>query len=305
METPAADWRRERARIPGIGASEAAALFGLHPYQSAFGLFCRLVDPPTEPEEDSEVQLFGHAIEPYLRDWYRRKTGRAVAPPPLSLYRLEGRPYVWASPDNIYRENSGNAFWGVLELKTDMFLRPDDPLPDHWTIQVQQQMLCTGAQWASFAILGAYHRRHHVNDIPRNPEFQELLVETVDRFMFAVEMGSWDRWGGPLDGGLATTEALHRLYRRETETRVQLDPATQEAVREWLAVKSELAALKDRKDLMENQLKAALGSAAVGELPDGASISWRTQQGSTYTVNKPDYRVLRYHGRPRGASTEV
>jgi len=224
-----AAWLKERQSVSGVGASESAALFNLHPHMSAFSLFEKLTNPrsPTEEEieEDADVRSFGLAIEPYLADWYARKTGRTVSKPPIPLYRLKEKPFIFSTPDCLYHvdqnENDLETF-GPLELKASLFFDPVDPIPDHWQIQVQQQMLCVEAFSASFAILGGFRRRYHVADIPYNPAFGSILVETIERFMAAVQAGSWAKWGGEIEGSKATEEAIKRLYKNDTGATVQL-----------------------------------------------------------------------------------
>jgi putative phage-type endonuclease len=299
---PTTDWRRawleERRRIPGVGASDAAALFNLHPYVSAFSLFQKLVDPQPltdqEQEEENDVQSFGHAIEPYLADWYGRKTQRVVRVPALPVYRLTGRPYIFASPDRCYYDTELVDVANDLELKSAVFFSREDPLPDYWQIQLQQQLLCTGWRQGSLAILAGFRRRYHVDDIAPNPQFAEILIETIDRFMAAVHASSWDRWGGEIEGSRATAEALRRLYRTETGETITLDQAQLEEVSELDSIKEQIQLLERRKTLLSNRLKAVMAHNTYGLLPDGSRLSLRTVAGSSYTVTKEDYRVLKH-----------
>lgn len=292
-------WLTERSRITGVGASESAALFGLHPNISAFSLFEKLVNPrdlsDEEIEEESDVMAFGLAIEPYLADWYQRKTGRLVLKPAQILSRLKNRPYIFSSLDREYEqeEHDPEPLTGALELKSAIYFRVDEPVPDHWQVQVQQQMLCAGLKIASFAILGGFRRRYHVDDIPANQAFQEILVETIDRFMNAVQLGSWGAWGGDIEGSKATTEALKRLYKNESGETVQLS----EEACNWADVlafaKKSGKEAEAQETLVKNKLMAAIGSATFAVLPDGRKFSLKTQAGSTYEVVRVPSRVLR------------
>lgn len=294
------EWLTARSSIPGVGASESSALFGLHPYLSAFSLFEKLVNPkpPTdeELEEDTDVKSFGLAIEPYLAGWYQRKTGRLVDKPAQPIFRLRDKPHIFASPDMAYivpeREGRGDDR-GPLELKSAIFFNEHEPLPDHWQVQGQQQTLCTNSQVVSYAILGGFRRRYHVDDIPRNDAFCAILVETIDRFMHAVRLGSWNAWGGEIEGSKATTEALKRLYPHETGATVNLP----EEACEWadmLAFAKDAGKDAERQESQaKNKLMAAIGNASFGVLPDGRKFSLKTTKGSTFTVTKADHRVLR------------
>ena len=295
------DWLKERASVPGIGASESPALFGLHPYLSAFALFEKLVNPrpPTdeEIEEENDVQSFGLAIEPYLREWWSRKTGRNVTREPLGISRLAGKPFIFASLDSEYNTRNANPVedgqHGALELKSAVYFKPEDPLPDHWQIQAQQQCLCKDLPMASFAILGGFRRRYMVNDIPANPAFHVLLIERIDLFMLAVQENSWGRFEHEIDGSASTMEALKRLYPKETGTAIRLPAEATKTAEELEQVKAALKGLEEKERALKNNLLAAIGENSYGILDDGTGYSLTTTKGSTYTVTKDDYRVLR------------
>lgn len=295
------DWLKERASVPGVGASESAALFGLHPNISAFSLFEKLVNPkpPTdeELEEESDVQSFGLAIEPYLADWYGRKTKRGVVVPAKPIDRLDSNPYIFASPDRYYYGEAS----GVLELKSALFFKQEEPLPDHWQVQCQQQMLCAGLPFASFAVLGGFRRRYMVNDIPANPEFHAILIEQIELFMLAVTEGKWARFERELDGSSATTEALKRLYPNEKGTAVKLPAEATRWADELAGVNEELKQLEETKAQLQNMLRLEIAGNTFGALEDGSGFSLKTTKGSTFTVTKEDYRTLRrVKALPRG-----
>jgi predicted phage-related endonuclease len=156
-------------------------------------------------------------------------------------------------------------------------------------------MLCTGLTEASFAVLGGFRRRYHVDDIARNDEFCKILIERIDHFMYAVEKGSWDAFGAPIDGSKATAEALRRLYREPSGETIALDDTALEQAHDWSSVKEQIKLLKDREKWLNNQLTATLGSATYGALPDGSTLSLRIHKGWTSMVTHPDTRVLKHH----------
>ncbi len=284
-------WLAERNRIPGIGASTAAALYGLHPYESAFSLFEKLVNPrpltDEEAEEMRDEQEFGLAIEEPLARWYARRTGRDVTSPvEPGVFRLKDRPYLFCSPDRFVPN-------GVLQLKSGMYFNPHEPLPDSWQIQEQHECLVTGTAFASFAIWGTFRKRFYVNDVPANPAFQEIHVERVDRFMSAVQEGAWGRWGEDVEGSKATTEALRRLYKDESGETVTLSEEDLDRADKLKVVKEQLKVLETRESELGNQLKLRMGLATFGALPDGSKLSLKTVKGSTFQVTKQDTRQLR------------
>ena len=154
-------------------------------------------------------------------------------------------------------------------------------------------MLCVGVDMASFAILGGFRRRYMVNDIPRNDAFCEILVETIERFMFAVQAGSWDKFGADLDGSEVTTEALKRLYPKDTGVTIDLPRAAEKWTAQLEIVKRHMKTLKGREAQLENSLRAAIGDATQGRLPDGTGWTYRASSRAGYIVEPCEYRTLR------------
>ena len=60
-------------------------------------------------------------------------------------------------------------------------------------------------------------------------------------------------------------------------------------------MKAERKKLDERIDLAENVVKAALGTAELGVLPDGRSFSWKTQSRKECVIKASTFRVLRLH----------
>lgn len=288
METDRAEWLAERARIPGVGASESACLFGLHPHLSAFALFERLMNPqpPTEEEaeEMTDVQEFGLAIEPALASWYARKTGREVIERDKPLYRLAEKPYIFATPDRFYA--TPDFIGGCLQLKSGIHFNPSEPLPDSWEIQEQHEMLVCESKVASFAIWATFRKRYYVNDIPANPSFQEILVEQIDAFMAMIGRGVYDPGRFAIDGSKATREALARLYRKPAGTEVSLTDEDQGRAEQWQSLKEQIRTLEAAEATLNNQLRAAVGTNGAGILPDGSRLKRIDVKGSTYQVIK-------------------
>ena len=154
-------------------------------------------------------------------------------------------------------------------------------------------MLVTGYEFASFAIWSSYRKRYFINDVPRNDAFCEILVATIDKFMHAVNAGSWDKWGSEIDGSKATTEALRRLYPRDRGTIANLPEEAQKWADELAMVKGEIKSLSETESTLENQLRLALGENSYGLLQDGTGYSLREVRRAGYTVEPTSYRQLR------------
>jgi putative phage-type endonuclease len=283
-----------KLRQQSVGASEAAALFDLHPYHSRYSLWAEKTGQVEAPDESTDQQEYGLIIEPYLAKRYARETGRAVEKFPKHTVFKAGR--ASATPDRKWKEaiedGSPEAVRvmgaGPLELKTGIFFNPSEDLPAHWLIQIQQQLLCMGGELGAFAILGSYNR-FFVADVERNDPFISLLVEKVEEFWDFVTRGV----PPPVDGHAATREALKRLHPKDNGTTVSLPAEAEAWTSELKMAKWELDGLKKKQDLLENRLRAAIGDATYGVLPDGTHWSLKTTQRAGYTVEPTEYRQLR------------
>jgi predicted phage-related endonuclease len=98
----------------------------------------------------------------------------------------------------------------------------------------------------------------------------------------------------PIDGSDASKEMLARLHPRHSEGLVVNLPG--EAT-EWDAQRLNAIAVirtaEDAKQLAENHIKAAIGDAEAGVLPDGTRYSWKAQERKGYTVEASVVRALR------------
>lgn len=284
-----------KARRSSIGASEAAAILGLHPYHSPLSLYYEKTTETEPTEEQTDYQEWGHLLETPLASKYARVTKREVltVENPGQPFIHKDFSFVTASPDRFFRMPQEGAdhvlIRGPLELKTADRFERDEELPIHWQVQVQQQMAVLGLQCASFAILGPF-RKFYTADIRRNDAFIQLLIEKIDEFWHKHILA---RVPPPADGHTATTEALKRLYPKDTGARIEV-PAEFETMwnkREELRLKAK--EMESEQDLIENRIKATIADATYGVLPDGTGFSMKTTDRVGYTVDPCSYRTLR------------
>ena len=94
MNASAATWEKARTGKDELGwklgGSSAGIVLGKSPFCDRFTLWARMRDGMAEPEEReleeeemSEVQDAGNILEDAILNWYGKRTGRLVIPPPL------------------------------------------------------------------------------------------------------------------------------------------------------------------------------------------------------------------------------
>lgn len=292
------DWLKHRRN--SIGASEAAAVLGLHPYISPLSLWESKVTDAEPDNEETEIQRRGHIFEEPIAQMYANLTGRTVKPSP-GTERHPKYSFLTATKDRIVMATveqldglvSGEGLLsGPLELKSIIHFKQGDDLPVHFQVQIQQQMDCDAErpEFGSFALLGPFYAIIPV-DVRRNDPFIELLNERCHEF--------WERYvltgtPPPVDGHPATTEALKRLFPRDAGTRVDLAGEFPEMATRLEDTKLQIKNLEaDERDL-ENKIRAAMGEATYAVLPDMTGFSLKTTrvEGYSKTVKSFEYRKL-------------
>lgn len=277
------DWMEHRRK--GIGASESAALLGVHPYISAFSLWESKISEPKPDEDVEDRRADGLLMEPRVLQKYARKTGRAVLPSP-GLVHHPKHPTMIATPDALVDFDNRR---GPLEAKWLDNYRADDEIPVYIQVQQQQQIACLDAQIGSIAILGSF-RSFHWMDADRNQAFIDLLIEKIQEF--------WEKHVIPgippaADGSKATAEAIRRLYRDETGETVQLPPEALEWAQRLTQAKADTKDAEAREAEAQNKLRAAIGGAVFGQLPDGRIVSLKSQTRGAHMVKESTFRTLR------------
>lgn len=148
-------WHAIRATT--IGSSEVAALFGLSPYKTAYTLWHEKAGKVKVEDtgDDNDRMRWGKMLEPLIA----KEVTRAMN------WRLEPARIYWRHP-TIERMGCSLDFdvldheWGpgVVETKAvfeyESFKNEwnDDRAPPNYELQVQQQLACTGANWAGICV---------------------------------------------------------------------------------------------------------------------------------------------------------
>lgn len=286
------------ARRLGIGASDAAALYGESPWQSPLALYAdKRGLTAVENENVPEFIKWGLKLEPVIAQEFGDETGREVVKvPPFTIERDLDHGCLFATPDGKQITTiGGQAAVGVLELKTtNQFKRADwqEGIPLYYQIQVQHQLMVTGLAYGSVAVLIGGSEFLWA-DVARNDGFIEDLRRRALEFWARVEAGE----PPPADASEATKDALSRMYPKATSVNAIVLPAESD---QWDKVRQEakatIKAATERLNWAENNLKAAIGDKYAGVLADGSVYTWGEQTRKSYTVAATTFRVLRRKG---------
>jgi putative phage-type endonuclease len=288
-------------RTLGIGSSDAAAVLGISRYKSAFQLYQEKLGLEPISRNERELLTWGNILEEPIAQRYASETGRQVRNPRdgsidgFAIQRSLDVPFMLSSVDrfttNPARVDDGE---GVLEIKNAHFfvgktwIETREP-PLEFQVQVQHQLAVTGSKWGSIAgLIGG--SKFLWADVPRDDEFIELLIKAEADFWQRLK----DENPPEPDGSAASTEALNRMFARESSgIIVPLGAALIDAHVELQDAKAREKKAELEKKAAENQIKLAIGEAAGGRLPDGTVYTWKLQNRKEFVTKASSFRVLR------------
>jgi len=285
------DWLQEKRAV--LGGSEVPAVIGVDPRRGPLDVYVDKVRGYSN--EDKDVFFIGHELEDPIGRIYERKTGRDVGSVGATeIQRHHDIPWLgvtldritWGSesmpaPDDIPTN-------GPLEIKAVASIwdrQWNEDIPINVEVQNQIQIHCCGAAWGSMTgLIGGVKLRWY--DQLRNDEFLDAAFPVLEEFWQRVQC---------LDPPPPTChrflEPIKRLYANEDGKTILLDdPAVAVVVTEWEKAKCLRDASQERSRELEARLRAVLGEASFGALPDGSYLTLRT----TRRNDGIEYRVLRH-----------
>lgn len=278
------------ARMTGIGASDAPALLGLSRYTSELELFLVKTGQIAADDEDSEAAQWGLELEGKILSAFGRRTSRVVTHAG-SLLRSTIHPWAMCTLDG-WQIVPGRARAVPVECKlTGAFGRDwDNGVPEYFMPQIQQQILVTGSDMASFACLINGTRLVYA-DVERDEVMIARIIEAGERFWAAVQGNA----GVPLpDGSESAGWALKTLYQdSDPDKTVELDWDAVELTARDEKLAEEQKLLKKERDVIHQRLQQKMGTAELALLPgDNGGWTWKTHSRAAYQVAATEYRTM-------------
>ena len=275
-------------RAKGIGASEAYRAINLD-----YGLWAEktgLADPPDL--STIERIKWGNRLEGPILQAYQEETGREVVHNDTrDLLRHDEHLFMVATIDAMQQQ--ANRPIGLVEVKTtSQFMAKDweEEPPLRHQVQLQHQLAVTGMDWGTLVVLiGGQAMRWF--DQNRNDKFIDAMVKREIEFWEYVAAVT----PPPADSSVSCAETLKRLYPDDSGEIIALPPEAAEWDKNLQLIKADLHNQEAARRLLENKLKAALGSATVGVLSNGDQYTWKKQTSHHAAKEAYDstFRVLR------------
>jgi len=186
-------WRDLRKK--GIGASEAAAVLGLCPYNTPMTVFMDKTGRAQAFEGNFATEK-GQELEQKARSLFELLNMETFAP------KLGVHPkydFLRASFDGVSDDGKS-----ILEIKCPsletLSLAKEGKLPDHYMIQVQQQLLVSGAEKCFFFVYHDKSGDYATVEVLNNPDLQAKIVVGVENF--------WKNNGS--ESAFSTVQPFHR-----------------------------------------------------------------------------------------------
>lgn len=274
-----------------IGSSDAAAILGLSPWQSAADIQAQklgLLEPKGEPGELAQI---GTALEAGIADLTATRIGcRLVKPrgPYRSLGCLSAnvdrqieRAARGASPVEI-KDSGIDEDWGQPGTAE---------IPAYVLAQVTHQLICTEAKDAIVARLGrGWNRGLYLYTIRTDDPGVAALIEAMTRYLpMWHQRHIVNRDPLPAGSPPPTMETLRRLRRIPAST---TNVPNDLFLAAFEARKAKRAAI-EASDIADRRLLAALGPAEQGVCAHGICTNFESERAAHH-VARARYRSLRF-----------
>jgi putative phage-type endonuclease len=243
-------------RRKGIGGSDAAAVVGMNPWKSAFGVWLDKTGQSKEKDPTERMRI-GTDLEGYVADRFAEETGLKVRRRNAILQHDE-HPFMIANVDRlIVGVDEG------LECKvTNSYSRgdwEDESIPAQYEIQCHHYMAVTGySAWWIAALIG--NEKIVIKRIERDEDIISWLVgQEVAFWKEHVEANK-----EPIPDGTADVdEYIKEKYPEALEGSVELT-GLEEKLQRRSTVDELIKELEKEKSSIEQEVKLAIGDYEMG-----------------------------------------
>lgn len=270
-------------RNSGLGASDAAPAAGESRYRSRLQLWLEKTGQLPGVEENERMR-WGTLLQPVVLAEFCHRTGLVPIHGEQRIQHPE-IPWMWATVDTRISADE------LVEAKTCGHWAADefgeagtDEVPTEYILQCQHQMAVTGASlvYVPVLIAGQELRIFHVK---RNDALIASLVQLESEFWRHVQERI------PPETLPSDRAFFDVLYAPQDGEIIDLGDDAMELVREYERAGEEVKAWSERKDQAKAQIKALMGTASIGVLPDGREARRTLVEVKGYTVGpRTDHR---------------
>ena len=279
-----------------IGGSDAGAIIGMNPYNSAFSVWAEKTGQVPEFGGNISTRT-GNLLEDFVAHLFMEETGKRVQRCNFTLVN-EAYPFACA---NIDREVLGedalleikttNSFVNVKKFRTGEY-------PEAWYAQMTHYLAVTGCRKIYLAVLSEC-RDFRIFELERDEDEITALMDAERDFWNTYVL---PKKTPPTDGHSATSAAIRALFSEEAGDRADLS-SLGDIFEQRKALNEQIRNMKTELDAIDNRVKLAMGSAPGGTCGRW-SVSWKLQNTSGLDREKikadyPDIDFAKYASQSR------
>lgn len=287
-------------RKTDITASTVGALFGIHDFITIAQVWAEKTGRLPELDEETDAMRRGRLLEPVAVQILReeRPDWQITHNAAENVYYRDEAARLGGTPDVIvFSPTKGRGVVQIKSVEASVFRRKwvvdGEVVPPMWiAVQASIEAYLTGADWAAVApLVVGFGIEMPIIEIELVPGLIDSVKEHIADFWAMVERGEEPGLDFARDGDLI--KALYPTAAPGTVVDLTKDNRIGVLLAELTEAKQIEKASGDRKDEIQNEIKAKLGAAETGILHDGRSITWKTQHRKESVVKASSFRVLR------------
>jgi len=278
-------------RTKYIGGSDIAKLCGVSPYGNEATVWLEKTGKH-QTSVDNRFTEWGKRLEETIKKAFYDNHPELLSTCTSRKYIHPKFDFIGGEVDDTYQDMTAPRN-GVLEIKTTSQYNDkeweDGKCPDHYALQVQWYLMLTGFTEAYLVVLigGSDYREIK---IVANPELQNNMLSIACNF--------WNNYVVPnvmppiteADG-----DTLKLLYPKEVVSKaVIVKDYNADFVSKIKSKQTEIDKLLKEVEGMKNQIKSAIGDAAIGVIDGKWVAEYTTVDCAGYTVAPKSYRKLTF-----------
>jgi len=178
--------KQHEARSQGVGASEVAALWGIHPYFTEYQLWAVKTHHMEKPDlSDNDFVWWGNQMEEPIAQWYMKETASELIVP-HGTYYCPTEKRLLCHPDRIVLGQPR-----LVEIKTAQYnpdkwgLESSDECPLEYVLQCQAQMACAPAITSvDLVVMFRNVFKCQIYNIKRDNDLIKKIIHKVHNFWY-------------------------------------------------------------------------------------------------------------------------
>jgi putative phage-type endonuclease len=260
-----------------------------NPYSGPFEVYAEKV--LGDVKKETPAMRIGKVLEPEIARMFSEQTQIDVYDPgEFEIAMHPDIPWLGATLDRV--TEVGNH---PVELKSVQSPGIDPTKwsthpPEHYQVQLQIQMQCTGADRGY--LVGLFPRyRLEIYEAERDDEFFKHALTELREFWFRVQ-----RKDAPPATGAKMLDVVKRLYKSTDEKRISFNEEYESIVKKLQNLKSYAKDIETKIKEHEVMIRDYMKDAVYGDLSDGSAIALSTvkNNGGTRVIKPYEYRPLRF-----------